>query len=401
MQLLQTAPIIDVANVSKLYRVYSSPGERVKRLLGLRSRYIDFKALEEVTFQVAKGSAVGIIGENGAGKSTLLKIITGTTAATNGIVRLDGVVASILELGAAFHPEFTGAQNAVLYGALLGIDGREMEKKLPEIYAFAELGKFIDYPLKTYSTGMTMRLGFAVATHMDADVLVIDEALAVGDGYFQKKCIDRLLEAKRDGVTILFCSHALYYVTTFCDRALWLREGRVERFGEVKDVVEAYEAYLLTREKRTVSSERASGEPGEDAAQAVGRITGLRASSSGASGEISPGGPLDIEMDIASAHADATYHVGVAIDTLDGRCVVGVSTHWDDLPPLAGATAYRVRLRIPELCLASGTFSLSGFLLDETGLHVHDQVAVTRALTVASPSWTPALMEVDHEWEMG
>ena len=170
---------IVVTGVHKWYRVYATPGERLKRLVGRRSRHLDFRALEDVSFAVAPGTAVGIIGENGAGKSTLLKIIAGTTSPTAGEVEVRGVVAAILELGAAFHPEFSGRDNAILYGALMGLDREDMVARLEAIFDFAELGEFIEHPVKSYSTGMAMRLAFAVATHVDPDVLVVDEALAV------------------------------------------------------------------------------------------------------------------------------------------------------------------------------------------------------------------------------
>ena len=171
-----------VAGVHKWYRVYASPTDRLRRVFGRPSRYLEFQALDGVSFSVPTGAAWGLIGENGAGKTTLLKLIAGTTRPTAGRIEARGVVAAILELGAAFHPEFSGRDNAVLYGALMGLDRGMMDARLAAIVDFAELGDFIDHPIKSYSTGMVMRLAFAVATHVDPDVLVVDEALAVGDG---------------------------------------------------------------------------------------------------------------------------------------------------------------------------------------------------------------------------
>ena len=245
--------------------------------MGGRSRHLDIQALDRVNLEVVPGTAVGIIGENGAGKSTLMKIIAGTTSPTAGTVEVNGTVAAILELGAAFHPEFSGRDNAVLYGALMGLDREEMESRLDDIFAFAELGEFIHHPVKSYSTGMAMRLAFAVATHVDPDVLVVDEALAVGDGYFQKKCVDKIREIKDRGTTIVFCSHAMYYVTMFCDRALWIAGGRVERDGPAQEVVEAYEAHLQMRDMRRVGSSPGGRVRRESATQGkqVGRITSV------------------------------------------------------------------------------------------------------------------------------
>jgi len=390
---------VTAVDVHKWYRVYASPTERVKRVLGRPSRHLEFQALDGVSFAVEPGTALGIVGENGAGKSTLLKLIAGTTRPTAGAVEVGGVVAAILELGAAFHSEFSGHDNAVLYGALLGHDRQDMERRLPAIFDFAELGEFINHPIRSYSTGMVMRLAFAVATGVDADVLVVDEALAVGDGYFQKKCVDRIREIHDRGTTILFCSHAMYYVTMFCERALWLASGRLQRIGPAKEVVEAYEEHLLVRDKRRLGRDTSPAQTAPIAK--VGRVAAIRLT--GRDGEapleLTPGGRLDLEIEVESTRPEERFHVAVALDTLDGRCVLGVSTAWDGLSPLQGQDRYRVGFTVPELPVASGTFHLSVFLLDESGLAVHDQAVATNAVRVTAPSWTPSLIEVAHHWE--
>ena len=221
--------------IGKIYRLYDRPSDRLQELLLRRARHRDFHALREVSFELPRGEALGLIGENGAGKSTLLKIVAGTTQPSSGTVERHGVVASILELGMGFHPEFTGRENARMNAALLGLTGSDIRRRLPEIREFAELGEFFDRPVRTYSSGMTLRLAFAVATHAEADVLIIDEALAVGDGYFQKKSIDRITDFQKSGGTLLFCSHALYYVALLCGRALWLRAGEIAAAGVLSD----------------------------------------------------------------------------------------------------------------------------------------------------------------------
>ena len=392
------AAVIHADRVTKTYRVFASPRDRIKRRLGLKSRFLDFNALDGVSLDIAKGESVGIIGENGAGKSTLLKIITGTTAPTSGAVEVTGKVASILELGAGFHPDFSGRDNAVLYGALMGFDGDAMADRLERIIEFAELGEFIDHPIKVYSTGMTMRLGFAVATHVSPDVLIIDEALAVGDGYFQKKCVDRLLEIKDEGTTILFCSHAMYYVTMFCDRAVWLDHGKIRRQGAVKEVVEEYETYLLERGKRRLGE---SADEIDGVQQKVARITDVAVDGHERAEEgvvLHPGDPLAVDIRVESVRTGEKLQIGVALDTVDGRCVFGASSKWDGLASLEGQRTYAVRLEIPSLPVASGTFNLSVFLLDETGLHVHDQIVVPHCVRVASRQWTPSLLELEHRW---
>jgi len=399
-----TAAVVRVANVEKSYRLYASPRERLKRFFGGRGRYLDFKALDGVSLEVHQGEAVGVVGENGAGKSTLLKIISGTTAPTAGRLEVRGRVASILELGAGFHPEFTGRDNAVLYGALMGLDGKTMADQLEKIIAFAELGRFIDHPIKAYSTGMTMRLAFAVATHVHPDVLIIDEALAVGDGYFQKKCVDRLLRVKETGVTILFCSHSMYYVTMFCDRALWLDHGKLRRAGSAKEVVEEYEAYLLQRGKRRLEA-GATGENGMPAATLgarVGRIAGVTVSGKPKDGNllIRPHDPLTVTLELESTREEERYHVGVALDTLDGRCLFAASSLWAGRAPLEGRRRYTVRVAVPDLPVAHGTYSVSAFLLDEAGLHIHDQVVLAETLRIDNEQWTAAIVDAPCRWEV-
>src|SRR5450759_1734808 len=234
----------------KTYRLYESPADRLKELLLRRPRHRGFQALTDVSFELARGRALGLIGENGAGKSTLLKIVAGTTMPTSGSVERRGVVASILELGMGFHPEFTGRENARMNAALLGLTGPDIRRRLPEIQDFAELGDFFDRPVRTYSSGMALRLAFAVATHADAEVLIVDEALAVGDGYFQKKSIDRITDFQKRGGTLLFCSHALYYIALLCDQAIWLKNGAVAASGPALTVVRAYEEFLQEKERQ-------------------------------------------------------------------------------------------------------------------------------------------------------
>ncbi len=395
---------VTVREVHKWYRVYASPTERIKRVIGRRSRHLDIQALNHVSLEVESGTAIGVIGENGSGKSTLMKIIAGTTSPTVGDVEVRGTVAAILELGAAFHPEFSGQDNAMLYGALMGLDKQEMESRLEDIFAFAELGEFIHHPVKSYSTGMAMRLAFAVATHVDPDVLVVDEALAVGDGYFQKKCIDKIREIKDRGTTIVFCSHAMYFVTMFCDRAVWLAGGRVEREGPAQVVVDAYEAHLQARNMRRVGAGDAEADSGAAVTaqgKKVGRITAVRpgGSSTGLPLNLSAGDELVVDVEFTSSDPEEPFHLAVTLDTLDGRCVLAASTKRDGADPISGDTRYRLQFRAPSLPIAAGTFHVYAFLLDESGLYNHDQVILTEAVRFESSRWTPSLIDVEHRWE--
>ncbi|HNT35575.1 MAG TPA: ABC transporter ATP-binding protein, partial [bacterium] len=240
-------------NISKKYKLYDRPSDRLKEWFSLprQTCHRDFWALKDVSFELPKGSALGVIGPNGAGKSTLLKILTGTTVPTEGTYSLIGRVASLLELGAGFHPEFTGRQNLQMNARMLGLTDDEIRERMDEIIEFAELKAFIDQPVRTYSSGMYVRLGFAIASSVRPDVLIVDEALSVGDAYFQRKSIDRIQYFREHGVTILFVSHDLSIVRRFCDQALWLNEGRVQNFSDVHRVSKAYE--LWERKKEQVS----------------------------------------------------------------------------------------------------------------------------------------------------
>ena len=234
--------VLSVKNVSKCFEMYEKPVHRLYQTLcaGHKKFYKEFWALKDINFEVRKGECVGIIGRNGAGKSTLLQIITGTLAPTTGEVKLKGRIAALLELGSGFNPEFTGKENVYLNGAILGLSKAEIDAKYDEIVAFADIGEFIDQPVKTYSSGMMVRLAFAVNASVDPDILIVDEALAVGDAAFQLKCATRMRNLLESGVTILFVSHDVSSVRTYCNRAIWLANGGLRQIGDVKEVTSRY-----------------------------------------------------------------------------------------------------------------------------------------------------------------
>ncbi|KAB2823998.1 MAG: ABC transporter ATP-binding protein, partial [Candidatus Dadabacteria bacterium] len=230
-------------NLTKAYRIYRSPAERLKEIVLRRSFHTDFVALDSVSFLMEPGDTLGIIGENGAGKSTLLKILAGTIRPTSGVLYTSGRTAALLELGAGFNPELTGHENIYLNAYLMGLTREDIDRRKADIVSFAELGDFISRPVKTYSSRMYVRLAFSIATSVDPDILIIDEALSVGDEYFQKKCIDRMMDFRARGKTILFCSHSMYHVQELCTRAIWLDRGRVRKEGETGKVILEYQGY--------------------------------------------------------------------------------------------------------------------------------------------------------------
>ncbi|MDQ1474345.1 MAG: lipopolysaccharide transport system ATP-binding protein [Bryobacterales bacterium] len=239
---------VEFDRVSKSYSIYENPGNRLKELavLGRRSFHRDFRALGELSFSIRRGEVFCIIGENGSGKSTALQLIAGILQPTSGEVRVNGRVAALLELGAGFNPEFTGRENVYLNGAILGLSRRDIDSRYKEIEAFAEIGDFINRPVKTYSSGMVVRLAFAVAIHVDPEILLVDEALAVGDTYFRHRCMRRVHELRARGITIIFVSHSTADVKAIGERALWLDHGTARALGDIDAVLPAYLAAMTT-----------------------------------------------------------------------------------------------------------------------------------------------------------
>jgi lipopolysaccharide transport system ATP-binding protein len=279
---------VSVQNVSKRYLLYDRPQDRLKQSLFWRfgkSYAREFWALRDVSFEVKPGEALGIIGQNGSGKSTLLQIIAGTLQPTEGTADVRGKVAALLELGAGFNPDFTGRENVFLNGAILGIPAVEMRERFDEIAAFAQIGDFIDQPVKTYSSGMYVRLAFAVAVCVDPDVLIIDEALSVGDALYQSRSFRRMEQMRDSGKTIVLVSHDFYMVQSFCQRALLLDGGRVVKVGEAKPVVNKYLELIATREREYVEwlaaqSKNMMSSPLHDADLASPQITATDQASS-------------------------------------------------------------------------------------------------------------------------
>ncbi len=246
---------IDVKNLSKVYKIYDKPGDRILESFfpkKYKEKIKDFYALNDVSFSISKGETVGIIGKNGSGKSTLLKILTGVINHTTGEKIINGTIAAILELGAGFNPEYTGIENIYLNGTIMGMKKEEVEKKIDEIAEFAEIGDFINRPVKNYSSGMFVRLAFAVAINSDPDILIVDEALAVGDYRFQAKCYNKFEELKEKGKTILFVSHDVDAVRRFCTRAIWLDCGRMVMDGEVGEVTSKYMEFITSCENNAI-----------------------------------------------------------------------------------------------------------------------------------------------------
>jgi lipopolysaccharide transport system ATP-binding protein len=250
-------PVVELSRVSKSYSIYSSASLRLKELatLNTRSYHTDYWALRDISFTINRGETFCIVGENGSGKSTLLQICAGILEPTEGAAAVNGRVSALLELGAGFNPEFSGRDNVYLNGAILGFSRKEMDLRFPEIEAFAEIGDFLNQPVKTYSSGMIMRLAFAVAIHVDPEILLVDEALAVGDVYFRQRCMRKVHELRSKGITILFVSHSTGDIKALGDRAMWLDHGRMMAIGQTDLVVSKYLAAMTAKDASYVAHE--------------------------------------------------------------------------------------------------------------------------------------------------
>ena len=386
-----TARAIVARDVSKLYRRFAHRNQfrTLKSALLTGSVLSDlrpeetFTALDGVSFEVPRGATFGMIGENGSGKSTLLKLVAGITRPTRGSLAVEGRVSALIELGAGFHPEISGRENVSINGIMLGLTRKEVERRFDEIVDFAELREFIDAPVKTYSSGMYMRLGFAVAIHVDPDVLLIDEVLAVGDEAFTRKCLDKIAEFHRRGKTILFVTHSLGLVEKMCEDVLWLRHGRTADRGDPKRVVDAYLTYVAGGEEEAlVRSQPAATAalattPEEPAPQATpgeaGSASGYRPGRWGGR-EIEiravrlldargrerhvfvPGETVTLALSVHAREAVDDFVFGVGLFSAEGARVYGTNTDIEGFSPRRIVGEAEVRLTLEGLSLVEGTY---------------------------------------------
>ncbi len=389
---------IEIENISKLYRLYHKPVDRLKEAILGKKLHQSFESLKDITLSIPSGEGVGLIGENGAGKSTLLKILSGILTPTSGTISVRGSVAALLELGTGFHPEFTGRQNIYLNAALLGLDQEQIRDKETAIIDFAELGSFIDHPLKTYSSGMAMRLAFSIATSVNPDILIIDEALSVGDHYFQQKCIDRMLSFRDRGKTILFCSHNTYAVNLLCGRAIWLDRGSVRRDGIATHVTSAYENCL--REKTDLSADHETPGPMENEHKPV-LIRRLKLNGDPGPITLSYRNDLHIEMELESFD-DRPFWVAMGIRRNGERFWHVVNMAHDHLEPMKGKGIGKILLSYRSLPLFHGRYSVVGFIVDQSGLHCHHRMESAPFTIIPPDQWNDEMgvLALDHEWHI-
>ncbi len=394
---------VEVRGLGKRYRIYPNPYDRIAELvtLGKVRRHKEVWALRGIDLQVPWGSALGLVGENGAGKSTLLKILSGTTFPTEGSYSIRGTVASLLELGAGFHADFSGRENIFMNAAILGFSRKEVEKKFREIVEFSGLEAFIDAPIRTYSSGMVMRLGFSTAVSVDPDVLIIDEIFAVGDMEFQRKCVDKIWEFKRRGKTILFCSHSLYDVRQLCEKAIWIKDGRIEAMGDSVSVTNQYAEFQKARlEKDTVVEAcdlRPIGLGGKKAprvekAWVADPRTGEQVTT------VYAEDPVDVVVEYVNQDPPVELCVGIGFTRTDTVLAFAHTTEMDGVR--VGGKAGRVTLKLPRLNLLEGDFVVFVYLMDGKGIHRYHQYLTENNLTVRNRRRAAGLYPQEHTWRV-
>jgi len=395
--------------IEKTYMVYARPKDRLWEWITRSQRHRVHVALTGVDFEVKSGETFGLIGENGAGKSTLLKIAAGTIRPTRGQVSQEGRVAALLELGAGFHPEESGYDNIRFMAALHGLESDAMESFIARATAFSELTReTLERPVKTYSSGMFMRLAFAAATAIDPDILIVDEALSVGDLHFQKKSLNRILELRERGATVLFCSHNLYQVRSLCQRAAWIHGGRIEAIGATEDVVTAYEsherrryAHLRVGSDDAVKKESANQSEAPPSGAPLVKIGGLTIETGDGINPAQVDSFQDLAVEIViESYGDAPFHVLFAIVRPDKDNVFGTSTQFRaDGRPLQGVGAHRLRARFPRLPLLSGEYLWSVYVLDDSGIQVLDMAELIQPFTVLNQKHREfGVTWLEHEW---
>jgi ABC-type polysaccharide/polyol phosphate transport system ATPase subunit len=410
---------ISLQNVSKAYQRWGRGSQFATLKSALLKQDVKLKpeasieALKNVSFAVEGGEAFGIIGRNGSGKSTLLKIITGILKPTSGTISVNGRIAALIELGAGFHPEITGRENIVINGIMLGLTRREIEQRFDSIVAFSGIGDFIDQPVKTYSSGMYVRLGFAVAVHVDPDVLLIDEVLSVGDEEFSAKCIAKIQEMKYRGVTLVFVTHQLDQVRNLCDRALWLDHGEVEAIG---DPVRVVDHYLQDVAGPSVATPASGVAPAAEAAAATqsgahkdeeerwgsGEVVLTRVALADDKGRdlvaIGAGTPVTIDMDVSVRVPQDDFVFGIGIYHADGTCVYGTNTDLEGLIPQRLESDGRVRFVMPSLDLVAGTYRIDAAVHTRNGRAFDYRRGVLR-FVVGSRVHDIGVYRPRHQWK--
>ncbi len=392
-------PLISLREVGKVYPVHSSAASRIAalwaKLRGVPHAASEFRALDGISFDVRRGESTALVGVNGAGKSTLLKVIAGVAKASSGTVAIHGRVGALLELGAGFHPEYTGSENIALACALMGLSPARTREHQEAIVAFADIGAHIDQPVKHYSSGMVIRLGFAIATALTPDVLITDEVLSVGDESFQRKCIAWMENYLEQGGTLLLCSHSMYHVQKLCRQAIWIEAGRARLIG---DAFEVTRQYLAWHDERTAQSRKL--QPGAAAAGggSIYQVRSMRLNDMHSEEPVlvPEGGTLVVSGSVYSPD-DRIPQIAVGVVKLDGTPVAGCYSEMDGFtlhrqePQL-----YTYTLTLPCLPLLPGAYVARSHAMDPEGMRMFDHVELR--FDVAGVSRETGICKLEHAW---
>lgn len=405
--------VIKVDHVTKVYKVYNDSKDRFREALGIhkdRQYHKDYYALKDLSFEIGKGEIVGIVGRNGSGKSTILKILTGVLNQSSGNVEISGKVAALLELGAGFNMEYTGMKNIYLNAAMMRVSREEIEAKIPQILAFADIGEYIHQPVKTYSSGMFVRLAFAVAIHVDPDILIVDEALAVGDARFQLKCMDKFLEFVEQGKTILFVTHDVNAVKRFCNRCIWLNKGSVIMDGNTDEVTDKYLDFL----KSDLPMEEYLAQYAAPKAQEEQQMLNLEGIDMVETQSLRMFDSLGKEIDeihhgqkvvlkvgyVVSDESIPNPVLGVAIRRIDNEYICGLNTKLDNtvIPWKKGYN--EITLTYRNFNLMGGEYYFDVGIFDQTGIVNLDYKTKIKSFFVKMDYIAEGIVVLDHEWSV-
>lgn len=409
-----TEPAINTVKLSKCYQLYQHPRDRLKQFLwphrwwGSRQYYRELWALNDIDLTIMPGEVVGIVGQNGSGKSTLLQLVCGTSTPSYGEVQVNGRIAALLELGAGFNPEFTGRENVMMSAAIMGLNQAEIAERIEQIIDFSGVRDFIDQPVKTYSSGMYVRLAFSVAINVDPDILIIDEALSVGDGAFARKSFTRIMQMRDAGKTILFCSHSLFQVESLCARAIWLNKGKMVLDGESAQVVSAYQSFLDQSTANPAADTHFAGKsapvphkkhPSGNAHLEKVQLIADDACTSHA--DIASGqSNILITISFASDPALPCPNIAMTLHAKDGRIITSTAT-WEDQFAIRRSPdgSGQLCLRLEKLPLLKGEYLVNIYLLCERGLHLYDSAEAIATLQVTQAGRLQGYFSIPHQWE--
>ena len=417
METMKTTKAVCLDNVTKSYKLYNNHIHRLTSLFNLskNKKYREFNALHNISFEIEKGDVLGIVGRNGAGKSTLLQLICGTLTPTSGEISVNGRIAALLELGSGFNPEFTGKENIFLNAAVLGIKREEINEKVDAIIEFSGIGDFINRPVKFYSSGMTVRLAFSIATSVSPEILVIDEALSVGDNEFSYKSFSRIEELREKGATILFCSHSLYQVQSICNKAIWLEKGQLIKEGDPDLVTTCYRDSQSIENNKTFNYNDNSTTanrlvPKDNAVDQLqnlkGRITGTSLKINGKDYDDcmavrSRVDSLEIKV-MYKVHEGITPSVAVSFTNRSSEIISGVGSANDQVNAITNSNGEGYfSLEFPSIKLLKGHYRINVVLFCDKGIHVIDHANSIYEIYVVQTGLEQGFVHLDHNWNVG